>query len=71
VIEVEEKENIEREMINWRGLKKKKIQLAKRKTISKRENFFSNPIVIYVGLDLKTNPLEEGENDEIINSLSM
>ena len=38
---------------------------------SKEEKFVHNSLPFYTGLDLRTNPLEEGENDEIMSSLSM
>ena len=38
---------------------------------SKGEQFPHNSLPFYTGLDLRTNPLEEGENDEIKSSLSM
>jgi hypothetical protein len=38
---------------------------------SKGEQFSHNSLPFTAGLDLRTNPLEEGENDEIKSSLSM
>ena len=38
---------------------------------SQEEKFLHNSLPFYAGFDLRTNPLEEGENDEIKNSLSM
>jgi hypothetical protein len=37
----------------------------------KERIFFTNPLVICADLDLRKNPLEEGENDEIMSSLNM
>ncbi|AES75775.1 hypothetical protein MTR_6g059460 [Medicago truncatula] len=38
---------------------------------SQEEKFLHSSIQFYAGLDLRSNPLEEGENDEIKRSLSM
>ena len=38
---------------------------------SQEEKFLHNSLPFYAGFDLRANPLEEGENDEIKNSLSM
>jgi hypothetical protein len=42
----------------------------KRKGISKSENFF-NQLICYASLNLMTNPLQEGENDEIIKMVRL
>jgi len=38
---------------------------------SHEKSFQLHPLPCYAGLDLRTNPFEEGENDEIKNALSM
>jgi hypothetical protein len=38
---------------------------------SQEEKFLHNSLQFYAGLDLRSNPVEEGGNDDIISSLSM
>lgn len=48
-----------------------KINKFQKERKEKKKRFFFNQLTIDAGLDLRTNPLEVWENDEILSSLSM
>ncbi|CAJ2653137.1 unnamed protein product [Trifolium pratense] len=63
-------EEVEKD-VNFEKIEEEKFNLQKEREYPKERIFFTNPLVIYAGLDLRTNPLEEGENDTIMSSLNM
>jgi hypothetical protein len=56
---------------NFEKIEEKKFDMQKEREYPKEKICSTNPLVIYADSDLRTNPLEEGENDEIMSSLNM
>lgn len=57
---------------DWKFAKgKKKNAFKNQRGMKTCRIFLNNPLVYYAGLDLRTNPFEEWENDESTSSLSM
>ncbi|KAK2367879.1 hypothetical protein QL285_081122 [Trifolium repens] len=56
---------------NFEKIEEKKFYMQREREYPKEKICSTNPLVIYAGSDLRTNPLEEGENDEIMSSLNM
>lgn len=82
--EVEEKKNCERKELvkenneifvvkteSFERKEEKRFKLEEEVGEQKAKLFLDNPLIYYAGLDLRTNPFEEGEHDVILNSLSM
>jgi hypothetical protein len=56
---------------NFEKIEEEKFNLQNEMKYPKEKICFTNQLVIYASSDLRTNPLEEGENDEIMGSLNM